>query len=295
MYGDAITKQFPHLAPVSVSHLGEGCDSIAVLVNDEWVFRFPKTVDVERQLAMEARLLPLLADRLPLPVPRFHYHGLPDEHFPRHFVGYPKITGRPALGVEPGVVGSDEIARVGQFLAALHSIDLGVARQCGVPLDNLHESLDEVRIDALEGLEHAANADPRAPLGRWRTFIATVPPVVSIETLVLAHNDLAAEHILIDPEDGRLTGVIDWSDAAITGPEVDFAGLFHWGGEPLVRAVLRTYESVRGPLPSGALQFARYLGACRGAMDVTFGLEMQRPDYVAAGLRALRLCAGGEG
>lgn len=290
----AIASQFPELIPVSVSHLGEGCDSIAMLVNDSWVFRFPKSVEVEQQLAMEARLLPVLADRLPLPIPRFHFHGQPGAHFPRRFVGYPRLPGVPAIGFEAGAVRSDEIARFGEFLAALHATELEVARACGVPVDNLDESLDELRGDALEGLEHAARVEPDAPVARWRAFITNQPDVVSPGTLVLAHNDLAAEHILIDPEDGRLTGVIDWSDAAITCPEVDFAGLFHWGGEPLVREVLRAYESLRGPLPSGGLQLARYLGACRGAMDVTFGLEMQRPDYVAAGLRALRLCAGGQ-
>jgi hypothetical protein len=34
---------------------------------------------------------------------------------------------------------------------------------------------------------------------------------------------------------------------------------------------------------------ARYMSACRGAMDVAFGVEMQRPEYVRAGLRALHL------
>ena len=87
--------------------------------------------------------------------------------------------------------------------------------------------------------------------------------------------------------------MIDWSDAAISRPEVDFAGLFHWGGETLVRAVLEAYEPVHGSLGDDALRLARYLGACRGAMDVAFGIEMQKPEYVAAGLRGLRLCVMG--
>ena len=38
---------------------------------------------------------------------------------------------------------------------------------------------------------------------------------------VLAHADLRAEHIL--EAAGRITGVIDWSDAAVTDPALDFA------------------------------------------------------------------------
>ena len=43
-----------------------------------------------------------------------------------------------------------------------------------------------------------------------------------------------------------------------------------------------------------ALVIARALMSevVRGAMDVTFGLDEARPEYVAAGLRALRFCAG---
>ena len=294
MSADTIASQFPELAPVRAQYLGEGCDSTAFLVNDTWVFRFPKSAAVEQQLAMEARLLPVLADRLPLPIPRFRYHGRPGQHFPRRFAGYPKLAGVPAIGFQPGAVRVEELARLGLFLARLHQTDLDVAGRCGVPVENLEGDLDDLRTDALNGLAHTARIDHDAPVERWRRFLEQPPDIPSRETLVLAHNDLAAEHILVDREAGRITGVIDWSDAAITRPEVDFAGLFHWGGEQLAVEVFRTYESVCGRLAPGALHLARYLGACRGAMDVTFGIEMRRPEYVAAGLRALRLCASAE-
>jgi hypothetical protein len=77
---------------------------------------------------------------------------------------------------------------------------------------------------------------------------------------------------------------------AISEPETDFAGLFHWGGAPLATAVLAAYE---GDLDAHAMLRARYLGACRGTMDVAFGVKTGRPEYVASGLRALRHCAFG--
>jgi len=42
---------------------------------------------------------------------------------------------------------------------------------------------------------------------------------------------------------------------------------------------------------AGDIMRARCLGACRGVMDVPFGLETGRPEYVTAGLRALYFCA----
>jgi hypothetical protein len=35
---------------------------------------------------------------------------------------------------------------------------------------------------------------------------------------------------------------------------------------------------------------ARFMAACRGVADVVFGIDTNRPEYVAAGLRALALC-----
>ena len=98
---------------------------------------------------------------------------------------------------------------------------------------------------------------------------------------------MAAEHLLFDPDSYKITGVVDWSDLAIGHPAADFAGVFHWGGEDFMTAVLRSYaERADGSF----VACARYLGACRGVGDVTFGLEKNRQEYVAAGVRALALC-----
>jgi aminoglycoside phosphotransferase (APT) family kinase protein len=41
----------------------------------------------------------------------------------------------------------------------------------------------------------------------------------------LVHNDIKGEHILVDPQSGRITGILDWADAGIGNPAVDIAGL----------------------------------------------------------------------
>ena len=86
-----LQSQFSDLAPARVVFLGEGCDSFAFEVNDDWVFRFPKRDDVARQLAIESRVLPVLAARSPLRLPVFSFHGRPSDAFPFPFAGYRKI------------------------------------------------------------------------------------------------------------------------------------------------------------------------------------------------------------
>lgn len=289
-----IAEQFPELTPVAARHLGEGCDSVALLINDTWVFRFPRTAEVEAQLAVESALLPALAPKLPLDIPRFEFHGRPGAHFPRRFVGYRRISGTPAIGTDPGDLDPADVGRLGQFLARLHDTPLDLARACGVRDEPLGGVLGELRDDALRALVEVRKAAPEAPYGQWRALLED-PPRLPDTAPVLAHNDLAAEHILVHSESRRVTGVIDWSDAAITSPEVDLAGFWHWGGEALATAMLRAYESAGRRLGAGGLEMSRYLGACRGAMDVAFGLQTERPQYVTAGLRALRLCLCNQG
>jgi hypothetical protein len=101
------------------------------------------------------------------------------------------------------------------------------------------------------------------------------------------HSDLAAEHILLDPATHQVTGIIDWSEISVGDPAIDFAGMFHWGGLDFLNAVLSHY---RHHLDAGLRERARILAVARGIGDIVFGREMHRPEYIDAGVRALRLC-----
>lgn len=283
-----IEMQFPAMVPAHVVRLGEGCDSVAFQVNDDWVFRFPKSDDTAAQFAIEAGLLPRIAPRLPLPVPLFRFNGAPSAEFPRVFCGYRKLPGEPAIRL-PGEVPFEAFARpIACFLTALHAVPIEHAVSAGVPRQSLLETIEELRAEALADLPRVREVDVAAPVEAWRAFLETPPDASRERRAVLLHNDFAAEHLLLDNASATITGVIDWSDVAIGDPAFDLAGLFHWGGEAFARAVATAYQP---PLDDSRLVLARYLGACRGAMDVAFGLEHSRHEYVTAGLSALALCA----
>ncbi len=287
-----IAAQFPEFQPVELRHLGEGCDSVACLVNGEWVFRFPKREDVERQLLGELSILPKLVPGSPIPQPCYHFHGQPTAKFPRHFAGYPLLRGIPALQLDPARLPLGRwAAEFGRFLSWLHRFPAHRLAPLGVEQPDPDELIDEVQADALADLAAVARVAPDRPIRQWRLFLSRRPPRLthSGTARVLIHGDLAAEHVLCDPERLKLTGIIDWSEIGLGDPAVDFAGLCHWGGPRLVEQVLAHYD---GPT-DGALQTrANYLAACRGAADVAFGLEFERPEYLAAGLRALDQCIG---
>jgi aminoglycoside phosphotransferase (APT) family kinase protein len=81
---ELIERQFPELAPATISPLGEGYDNTVYLVNERYVFRFPRRQIAVDLLCAEGRLLPKLADRLPLPVSKPLFFGSPEDKYPIH-------------------------------------------------------------------------------------------------------------------------------------------------------------------------------------------------------------------
>ena len=281
--GRIVGEQFAALAPVTASYLGEGWDNLAFDVNGEWVFRFPKRADVERQLLLEIRLLPLLAAS-PIAVPAYVWHGRPSALFPRHFGGYARLPGRPAIDAAR----AGWAAALGRFFSWLHAFPAGAARAAGVPHQRSSALIEALRADALADVHRLGEVAPDAPLEAWHAFIrAGAARPESPPADVLLHGDFSGEHALFEPASGRLTGIIDWSEVAVGDPAIDLSGLFHWGGPAFARRVLAEY---RGTADEATVARAQYLAACRGVGDVAFGLQIARPAYVEAGLRALRSC-----
>jgi aminoglycoside phosphotransferase (APT) family kinase protein len=283
-----IGSQFPELDPVRIEHLGEGCDSVAFEIDGAWVFRFPKRADVERQLLVEMNVLPMLSARpAPVAIPLFRFKGLPASEFAFHFGGYQKLPGMPANRHDWPPAALLRLApMLGQFLAWMHAVPADAVLECGVADQRDGSLLAEVEQEALEDLPKLQRVASDAELGQWRAWLEHVPRPAGASDFAVVHNDLAAEHVLVDDTGRQITGVIDWSDMAVGDRAIDFGGVFHWGGGEFLDDVLAHYGR---PVTRDQIERARYLAACRGVLDVEFGFARNRPEYVEGGLRALRM------
>ncbi|MCY3865747.1 MAG: phosphotransferase [Chloroflexi bacterium] len=67
-----------------------------VLVMDaQWIFRFPKSAGAAAGLARELEILPRLLGRPPLPIPQPRYHARDAESGGLLFKGYPLLPAKP--------------------------------------------------------------------------------------------------------------------------------------------------------------------------------------------------------
>lgn len=90
-----LDQQFPPLRGAPLRPFGAGWDNTAYLVDEAWVFRFPRRRIAVPFMEAELRNLPCLAGRLPVPVPAPQWIGRPSPDFPWPFGGYRLLSGVP--------------------------------------------------------------------------------------------------------------------------------------------------------------------------------------------------------
>ncbi len=268
----------------SVVPLGEGQDNVAFEVNGELVVRFGKEPDPVVRAARidrEARLLTFVASVSPVPVPR------PVPTIPGSgCLAYRKLPGTALLDApaQSKREHGPRIARtLGGLLRALHAVPLDrVDALVGVDDEPLSQWLAEAA-DLVDGLGDGLPARFAAPV---RAFLAASPPGAAVDSghpLVFSHNDLGIEHVLVDPETFAVTGVLDWTDAALVDPAYDFGLLYRDLGAPGMRAALDGYGRSTMDMGARALFYAR----CSVLEDLAYGLESGLRRYVDNSLAAL--------
>lgn len=251
----ALRDQFPHVAWEGLEPLGSGWEFDAWVTPDGWVFRFPRRREALGQLAREGAVLELVRPVLApdVAVPRPELRGEPGPHFPWPFAGHRLVAGvaadTPGLPLHPRL--PDQLGRT---LGRLHAIPEEAARRAGVEPDR--EGPRAWGREAREVVERVRGLAPEVDRGvRW--LLDAPPPPELRGPLRLVHNDLATEHVLLDPETGVLRGILDWTDAALADPALDFVFLQTWRGWPFTERVLRAYS---GEVDEGFVSRLLYLG-----------------------------------
>jgi len=276
-----IERQFPVLAPARLELLGAGWDNAAFLVNERFVFRFPRRQVAVELIEREVRILPLLAPHLPLPIPVPTFVGAPADGYPYPFAGYPRLPGTTAC---LPVWSEEERARnavpLARFLAALHRIPVSdetrawaPGKEAGRPMSPLRDRLRALA-PALGGIEVEGLADRADRLAVTPAWAG--PPC-------WVHGDLYPRHLLVDDQ-RRLCGVIDWGDAHLGHPAIDLMVAFCFL-PPTARGAFR---SDYGPIDAATWDRAQCHALHYGVSLIEWGTDIGDAAIRAAGEYALR-------
>ncbi len=236
---DLVGEQFSNLQGRQVRFLAAGWDNELFMVGEDWVFRFPKRAQQVPWLLREIEIMPVMAEALGTMVPRFEYVGEPSPAFPYPFVGYRFVPGKGADQIE-----SLDQARLAEDLARLlsrlHRVD--TSRIPATPAGPEATSWSALRT-GLVGV--ASTVRPLLDRGLLTLaepyLVGAVPEPEQHRPGRFIHNDICPDHLLVDPVSGQLSGVIDFTDAIIGDPVLDFVGLIGVGDRAFIDQVVANY------------------------------------------------------
>jgi len=216
VYREVIQKDFPTLPIADLKIIGSGEGRVAVLVNDEIVFRIPSNIagaDMQEDIqntTMEYRILLKLKD-LPFQTPHPIYIS-PDE---RYF-GYKILEGKhPNNNLNNQI--SDEFLH--QWVVARQAISkqlsLVDAGGLGVPAYSWDLELSQAKSlpDSVLSLEAQS---------KLRDDIAYAEAFDVSSELEFTHNDLNLDNILMGSSGEKITGILDFGDAHIAPRSSDY-------------------------------------------------------------------------
>lgn len=280
---NAISDQFPQLRPVFAKPLGTGWDNSAFLVNEILVFRFPRRQVALDLLNTERLLLPKIADKLPIPVPRPQYFGQPGEYFPWCFSGYLYLPGVSACSFTWGEEQRQRLTRpLAKFLAALHAISTQEAPKWGIGPDRFDKLNFSERLPLLEkNLETLLRLNLIRDLRPLLAIAEEGAPPLRLESVVV-HGDLYARHLIVDST-GNLSGIIDWGDAHLADPATDLS-VAHLLLPP---TQLHDFRRHYGEISEARWKLSRLRALSHASVISNYGYEIQDHQLLNAGTISL--------
>lgn len=214
-----VSSQFPQWADLPIAPVANGgWDNLTFHLGSDMVLRLPSASEYAEAVEKEHRWLPVLAPRLPLPVPVPLAQGAPSADYPFPWSVYSWLDGHPA-SPEQIAHPVDLATDLAAFLVALQSLDTTDGPQPGVHnwfrggTLRTYDHQTRLAIDDLDGhvdVDLAATIWTDALAARWdgvdRWF----------------HGDVAQGNLLLD-DAGQLAAVIDFGTCGVGDPACDLA------------------------------------------------------------------------
>ena len=222
----------------------------------------------------EADLLAVVAELSTLPVPEPIFADLE-----AGVLAYVKLPGLPLID-HPVAEPARLAAPLGRFLSRLHQ----------APVEKVEELVERGtypllawREDAERDYREIVEHIPAAARRLVEDFLGRTPPAEP-RAAAFCHNDLGAEHVLVDVEANAITGVIDWTDAAIADPVRDLALIYRDLAPETFDLTLTHYE---GQFDDADRERVVFYARCKLLEDIAYGLRTGARRYAEAGLAHL--------
>ncbi len=272
-------------------HHTVGQYSQVLIVNEDWIFRFPRYPEIGESFILEIQALEKIQPYLSLPIPNPVYQNIGLDRAEEIFMGYEMIHGAPLWTSTLEQITDRSIRKhlarqLAKFLQELHHIPhetLGL----DFPLADQHETFVQMYKDTQNLLFPAMYPEARDRIA------AHFEPVLSdlkfLEfTPCLRHGDFGPSNILYDPEQNTISGIIDFGFLAIGDPAVDLASAACLG-DAFFQELCEYY-----PVTDEMLSRARFYQGTFALQEALAGLKYGDPQAYSDGLAEYAPPAGSQ-
>lgn len=279
-----LQAQFPSLLLKEISCIGEGWDNRVFLVNQSFIFRFPRRKIAVELIERENRVLKHLAFYFSLQIPNPLFEGSPSEDYPYPFQGYRCIKGA-SVG-EVGLTPQQRLASLkplALFLKQLHSVDEKQALAMGAK----PQLFDKTEVDKTiaifqDRVGQLISLGYQIDTKETQQEISATQQIILPDGKCLVHGDLYFKHLIFNQ--GRLRGIIDWGDLGINCPVVDLAII--WGFYPEKHHAL--FHEIYGSVDSGIWQYARFLGIYMVITLILYSLDIHDKRLISEASESIK-------
>jgi aminoglycoside 2''-phosphotransferase len=236
-----IRGEFSDLKFKSAKHNVEGWDHYVLILDERYVFRFPRKAQYAQVLKSEIPLMGYLREKIKLQIPDYEFVAKD-----KNFAGYKLIRG---IQMEKEIFSklSDSVKhtvalQLAQFFTALHKVPLSVARKFGVGESNKQKEYQEILTKSRKFIFPKVSGIDRQLIEDYFMELKKVRPFRK----VLIHWDVYPSHILLATNRKKLAGIIDFADRSIEDPALDFCELWVYGRK-FVEDVYKNYQGPKDP------------------------------------------------
>ena len=265
-----------------------GLDYQVIFAEDEngqkWVLRKPRRADLAGQIQHEARVLQFLRPYLNFQIPDWKAASA-------ELIAYPLLKDPPALLVDTTTydltwnieVGSESFTRsFAKAVFQLHQIPTDLALSAGLPGGDIQSVRAQLQSE-IQTIKKELGVSEKLEQ-RWKAWLAD--DSYWPESSSVIHGDLYAGHTMVNSSE-EVTGMIDWSEAAVGDPTTDLVGHYVAFGEPALDQLLQFYREAGGQAWPRMKEHIIERSSITALKYGIFALKTQNPEQLQEARRHL--------
>ena len=269
----------------SIKLIGEGYDSKAYLINDEYIFKIKFSFNEKKGYKKEKAIYDFLNKKIntDIKIPNIEYSHISDDI---SILGYKEIKGKflnpklyASLNEEEKQLLKNDITK---FLRQMH--DLDTSEISLYTIDNKQNVLEEYQLlkstiyDSLSSVE--------------KLYIDEFMKKLNVTSIFngrkcLCHNDFSCNHLLLD-DNNKLCGIIDFGDSGIIDEYCDFIYLLEDSDEEIGQSfgedILRIYGNIDIEM---AKEYRNVVEEYYPIETIVYGIKNNKQDFINKGRKEI--------